>query len=614
MFLSTLFRSGRPAPRPYATRFRPRLDALEPRDVPAVYMCDSEGDLFTVNPGDGSVDPRGRMREVMNDLAVDPGGGLWGVSREGKGHFRGLHTSLFRIDPQNARITLVGRTGFFVGLGFRGSELFAATTVGVPSGTGIYRVSTADASSELVYNVPTPGTGAGDLAFDEAGNLYLSARTGDIVRVNSDATGRFTGHDVIGLSIPGLTNMDGLVYSGGSLYAFNTDPATPDGVEKIYRINPGTGDTTADTTEIATIESGLVQLVTGAASAPPSAARVAAGPLSSGSVGEPQSLAAFGEHPEGIAFDRHGTMYVGMRTDDLAEGGLLTSRVLKVSPGGRVSVLATLPATDDVEANGVLGLATDRDGTVYAAHDTRKRESKGIWRIDRDGSTARLPGSERMEFPNALTFDEAGVLYATDSTGSIWRFGPGGTGRAWLEDELLEPYPEFDPLGFPLPGANGIAFYPDPTPRLYVANTEKGLLLEVPIGPDGRAGAAVVVAGDPDPETLFVNPLFTIDGIAVDVTGDVHAVVPGAVLLSGMVPGVPRSPVVRIDPDTGAVAFTVAPEDFDKFDVPLSLAFSTRPGERGTIYVTNGDLFSDPFGPGPSVVGVTVGVAGYSPW
>lgn len=611
MFLSTLFRSGRAASRPHATRFWPRLDALESRDVPStVYICDSEGDLFTVNPGDGLVDPRGRMREVMDDLAVDPSGGLWGVNRESQGGFRGRHHTLFRIDPENARVRTIGRVYSILGLGFRGSELFAATTFGVPSGTSIYRVSTADASSEFVYNVPTPGTGGGDLAFDEAGNLYLSTRTGDIVRVNSDPMGRFTGHDVIELSTPGLTNMDGLVYSGGSLYAFNTDPATPDGVETIYQINPDNGDTS----EVATIGSELVQRVMGAASAPPGALVAAAGPLPSGSVGAPQSLAAFGEHPEGIAFDRHGTMYVGMRTDDLAEGGLLTSQVLKVSPGGRVSVFATLPATDVFEANGVLGLATDRDGNVYAAHDTRVRATKGIYSIDPDGSMTRLPGSERMEFPNALTFDEAGVLYATDSTGSIWRFGPDGADRAWLEDELLAPYPEFDPLGFPLPGANGIAFYPDPTPRLYVANTEKGLLLEVPIKPDGRAGTAVVVAGDPNPETVFLNPLFTIDGIAVDVTGDVHAVVPGAVLLSGMVPGVPRSPVVRIDPDTGDVAFTVAPEDFDKFDVPLGLAFSTRPGERGTIYVTNGDLFSDPFGPGPSVVVVTVGVAGYSPW
>ena len=92
-----------------------------------------------------------------------------------------------------------------------------------------------------------------------------------------------------------------------------------------------------------------------------------------------------------------------------------------------------------------------------------------------------------MTFPNALTFDQRGNLYVTDSFGgAVWRFASGRAGRLharhagqpWARHQLLAPAPD-DPFGFPLPGANGIAFAPPN--RLYVANTEKGLVAEVPI-------------------------------------------------------------------------------------------------------------------------------------
>ena len=325
------------------------------------------------------------------------------------------------------------------------------------------------------------------------------------------------------------------------------------------------------------------------------------GPLA---VGEVRRVLALPDlnFPEGIAIDDEGTIYVGNRC--ITGEASMTSEIIKIGVDGRCSLFATLPPAHP-DTPGLLGLAVDRDGDVYAALASFDGNS-GVYRISRGGRRAvRLAGSEGIVFPNALIFDDLGNLYATDSLlGAIWRSGPDEEFELWVQDELLEPDPE-DPFGIPLVGANGIAFFPKPTPRLYVANNERGLVVLVPINPDATAGVPEVVAGDPEnPFTL----LGTIDGIAVDKNGDVHGVIAGYAVLGA-------APLIRIDPDTGAVTPTVTePDQVAKFDVPLSLAFGTRPPDHTSVFVTNGALrFDDliPPGPGPGVVQVGVGVPGF---
>jgi hypothetical protein len=99
----------------------------------------------------------------------------------------------------------------------------------------------------------------------------------------------------------------------------------------------------------------------------------------------------------------------------------------------------------------------------------------------------------------------------------------------------------------------------------------------------------------------------TIDGIAVDVHGQIHGVLPGFSLFPG------GSPLVRVDPHTGAVTPTVIdPIDRSRFDTPLSLAFGRGRWDVRTALVTNGDLPGvQEEGPGPGVVQVDVGVPGF---
>ena len=295
--------------------------------------------------------------------------------------------------------------------------------------------------------------------------------------------------------------------------------------------------------------------------------------------------------PEGIAVSRDGNLFVGNR---LVGETTVVNEILRIGLDGTAALFATLPESSP-GAQGLLGLTVDPVGHLYAALASFDA-NQGVWRVSRDGTVGdRIPGSEAIGFPNALTFDPGGNLYVTDSfRGAIWRSHRGGAFSLWVENPLLAPLAE-DPLGFPLPGANGIAFYPPVS--LYVANTELGSIVMVRIEPDGSAGPVEVVTPP------FAVP--TVDGIAMDVHGQIHAVLPGFSIL-----GV--SPLVSVDPATGAVTPTVInPVDMGRFDTPLSLAFGGGRSDVGRVLVTNGDLPDVPGGPGPGVVQVDVGVPGF---
>ena len=315
-------------------------------------------------------------------------------------------------------------------------------------------------------------------------------------------------------------------------------------------------------------------------------------------VGEADTTLAMadGNHPEGIAVDQDGVIYVGNRY--INDQGLQAAEIFTIDTDGTVALYAELPASFPA-ASGLLGLGVDPGGDVFAANVTFDPSTHGIYRISHGGAEVeRLAGSQAMVFPNAITFDGAGYLYATDSlAGSVWRFSidDADAGAPWVQHPLLAPLPD-DPLGVPLPGANGIAFYPPN--HLYIANTEKGLLAHVEINGDGSAGTPELVAFD-----FF---LLTIDGIAVDVSGDVYGVVPGFAFLG-------TSPIINIDPGTGDVTPVVTDgAEAAKFDVPLSLAFGRTSSDRKTVYTTNGDLPIIPGGPGPGVVQVGIGKPGFN--
>jgi sugar lactone lactonase YvrE len=298
-----------------------------------------------------------------------------------------------------------------------------------------------------------------------------------------------------------------------------------------------------------------------------------------------------------------GNIYTSNRIGDGSSH--LINEIIKTTTWGNSSVLTDLGPADP-GGRGVLGLTTDPQGNVYAAF-VACNSSHGVWKIYPDGSSIHLSGSQNIETPNALTFDNRGNLYVTDSSylvgtdpGLVWIYRKqSGTFEIWASSVLLAPIPGFDPYPFPAPGANGIAFAPPN--HVYVANNEKSLILDIPVLPDGSAGDITVVAAG-GPPSILTAP----DGLALDLDGNLYAAVPAA----GLAP-FPLSPVIKIYTETGDVEAIVPPYlgPSPLFDFPTSLAFGTGPLDKKSLFVVN-PTSGVTLGSGPAITQVGVGVPG----
>ena len=311
---------------------------------------------------------------------------------------------------------------------------------------------------------------------------------------------------------------------------------------------------------------------------------------------------AQGEIPEGVAVDHDGNVYVAVG----GPGGPRNGQIWKFSPNGEKTLLV------EFGAPGVTGLATDGLGNVYVTRDVAPNQ--GVYRVSPDGQAVRLPGTEQIIFPNSLAFDPEGNLFVTESfsfdpplapygytnyiapafgRGGIWRIPPQGTAELWLRDDLLSGTGS---LAFLLPypcGANGIGYFEN---ALYVANTERSLVVRIPVLSSGAPGAIETVAQvpDPDPSFLEFGPPVP-DGLALDVQGNIY------------VPVVNRHAVIRINAD--GQAWTTLATMADRLDAPASLAFGTTLAERTSLFVTS--LSMVPGFAGPSLIKIDTGIPGW---
>jgi streptogramin lyase len=236
-------------------------------------------------------------------------------------------------------------------------------------------------------------------------------------------------------------------------------------------------------------------------------------------------------------------------------------QVARVTPGGKVTILATLPAAASGSAV-VSGIVRAPDGTLYVNYVAGA--ASGIWRV-RPGEAPRItvPIPQAL-FLNGLALDpRSGSLYATDSTtGTVWRARP-RTGRAepWATGEALRP----GAAGF---GANGIKVHRG---AVWVSNTDQGTLLRIPVRSDGTAGPIATVArvtavddfaftGRGDTVLAARNALDQVD--LVSPGGTPHAVLTGADGLS-----TPSSVAVR-----GTAVYVPSAAYFTGVDPNLLLA------------------------------------------
>jgi len=281
-----------------------------------------------------------------------------------------------------------------------------------------------------------------------------------------------------------------------------------------------------------------------------------------------------GQNTEGIAIDRTGAIYVSV--SPLGDLWKIPPGSTQPQPFGHVDGI--LPGDF-----GMLGLAVDVFGNVYAAVQSANPDAAGVWRFDRGtGNATRLPGTESIAIPNGLAFDKQKNLYVTDSsTGAIWRIPWGGSAQVWVQDVRLTGDGS---LGLFL-GANGIAYRQG---LFTVTNTERRTVLQIPkIG--GQPGPISVLANLPPGD----NP----DGVAMDVHGD-------AFIAMNL-----QNAIGEVHPD-GSLDVVASG---DPLDFPSSVAFGTARGGRTRLFGVNfsiSEIFGLPSGSGPGVFWLDARVPG----
>ena len=297
-----------------------------------------------------------------------------------------------------------------------------------------------------------------------------------------------------------------------------------------------------------------------------------------------------GEAPEGVTVDRTGNIFVSIAP---------LGQLWKIAPGATTpepfgAIAGIDPSAGDL---GLLGLTVDAQGNVYGGVQSSNPAANGVWVFDRKtGEAVRVEGSEAIALANDVAFDKRGNLYITDSIlGAIWRLPKHGLLEPWLTgDESLAGTGVLG-LGAPI-GANGIEFRQG---ILYVANTEKGMIVAVPVGNDGLSGVTRVLAAFPEievaPGVLFPTAP---DGLALDVFGNVY------------VAQINLSTVARVTPNGNvSVVFSGDPLDW-----PSSLAFGTSRNQQKTLFAVNfsiGESSGDTEQRmGPGLVAIRVGVPG----
>lgn len=181
------------------------------------------------------------------------------------------------------------------------------------------------------------------------------------------------------------------------------------------------------------------------------------------------------QQPENIALEPDGSADVTFA---------FARQVARVTPEGKVTILATLPPATTGTAI-VSGIVRTSDGSLYVNYIAGAES--GIWQIRPGAVPRKAVALPEAKFLNGLALDpRSGALFATDSgAGTVWRAWP-RTGKAELWATGAELLP--GAAGF---GANGIKVH---NGSVWVSNTDQETLLQIPVRRDGTAGRISEVA------------------------------------------------------------------------------------------------------------------------
>ena len=191
------------------------------------------------------------------------------------------------------------------------------------------------------------------------------------------------------------------------------------------------------------------------------------------------------DHPECIAFDRHGDLWAG------SEAG----QIYRITPDGKVQTVANIGSF-------CAGLAFSPQDELFVCNP-----AQGIVKVSQNGEWsvfASHVGDQKLICPNYGLFDNAGNYYVTDSgnwkknNGSLLRFRAGSS-----TGEILA-----GPMGY----TNGLALSADEK-FLFMVESNTDRVLRFEIKPDASVSAPEVYA-----EECGRFP----DGLTLDADGNLY--------------------------------------------------------------------------------------------
>ncbi|MEU4523364.1 hypothetical protein AB0F52_32215 [Amycolatopsis sp. NPDC024027] len=192
----------------------------------------------------------------------------------------------------------------------------------------------------------------------------------------------------------------------------------------------------------------------------------------------PLDLSA-GQQPENIALEPDGSA-------DLTFA--YTGEIGRVTPGGRIGVIARIPVPADGDVPVVHrklflgGIVRAPGGDLYVAVSTGTAAT-GLYRVRPGAAPVQVAALPPAGFQNGVARDPAsGDIFVADSFGSVVRRVSPHTGRVtdWASGELLAPLGGF--------GANGVKVHDG---ALWVSNLDRGTLVRFPLsGAPGRVVAS----------------------------------------------------------------------------------------------------------------------------
>jgi gluconolactonase len=231
--------------------------------------------------------------------------------------------------------------------------------------------------------------------------------------------------------------------------------------------------------------------------------------------------------------------------------------IYRWSPEGAVSVYRTKSGYTGADIGryhqpGSNGLTLDPDGLLTINEHGNRR----VTRLERTGKLTVLADryqGNRLNSPNDLVYRSDGSLYFTDP--------PFGLPKVFDDPAKELPFSgvyrladgELTLLTRDLSGPNGLAFSPDEK-FLYVSNwdLERKVLMRYPVNPDGTLGRGTVFR-----DFTAHREEVALDGVKVDVEGNVYVSAPGGVWILSPA----GKPLGRIVPPEHDANFTFGDSD-----------------------------------------------------